>query len=318
METYKTPNYITTYYCVFTVALACFIVSCSRSRYHRAGSTVDNSSENNITIIGSPDTDSTPNENVPAKADLDDLLIPKFTRTIANQFLKRIAYVTSYNRETRNPNWVAWKLTREHTSGPFSRKGVPYYAEDGTAYGIGEVSPESIKGCYFLDKESEKPRQLLTDWNTNYNMSHGHMCPAGDNKWDKAAMNQSFLLTNMCPQDEKLNSGGWNRLEEKCRTWANLYGEIYIVTGPVFYKEPTRFLGQIAVPDAFFKVVLSNTDSPRAIGFIYENSSISQSIFSNCCTIDHVEEITGYDFFEILNDNIEDAIESQCNINDWK
>ena len=62
-------------------------------------------------------------------------------------------------------------------------------------------------------------------------MTHGHMCHAGDNKWDKAAMNQPFFLTDMCPQDEKLNGGGWKRPEEKCLTGAAQYGSIYIVAG---------------------------------------------------------------------------------------
>ena len=29
-------------------------------------------------------------------------------------------------------------------------------------------------------------------------------------------MKESFLLTNMCPQDRGLNSGVWNRIESDC------------------------------------------------------------------------------------------------------
>ena len=46
----------------------------------------------------------------------------------------------------------------------------------------------------------------------------------------------SFLLTNMYLQDEKLNGGAWKKLEEKCRTWTNKYGDIYIVAGAIFNK----------------------------------------------------------------------------------
>lgn len=39
------------------------------------------------------------------------------------QIIKRIAYTVSFNSTTKCPNWVAWKLTKEHTDGPYSRKG---------------------------------------------------------------------------------------------------------------------------------------------------------------------------------------------------
>ena len=43
-------------------------------------------------------------------------------------------------------------------------------------------------------------------------MTHGHICPAADNRWGKAAMDQSFILTNMCSQDGSLNVGGWQKI----------------------------------------------------------------------------------------------------------
>ena len=246
------------------------------------------------------------------------LEIPILTTSIDEQILYRKGFTTSYNKKTRCPNWVAWHLTSEHSDGPYSRKGVPYYTEDGSVYGIGYVSADTQKGVYFMDLESEEPRQELTDWRLDdNNLSHGHMCPAGDNKWDRAAINQSFLLTNMCPQDQSLNSGGWNKLEEKCRSWASKYGEIYIVAGPIFRGKPSRFLGHIAVPDAFFKVVLCLSGKSKAIGFIYQNDSSSQSMNNKYCTVDHVEEITGFDFFSALPDDIENAVEASSDIKIW-
>lgn len=237
----------------------------------------------------------------------------------SEQLLHRKGYTTSYNHKTKCPNWVSWYLTREHTDGPYSRKGVPYYADDGTVFGIGRVTPDTYKNGYFVDLEAEEPRQQLSDWTREFNMSHGHICPAGDNKWDKAAMNQSFLLTNMCPQDAKLNSGGWNSLEEKCRTWAKIYGDIFIIAGPIFNQPITRTMGagKIAVPDAFFKVVLCMQGKPKSIGFIYKNDSSSQSIKDCACSVDSVEEMTGFDFFISLPDDIEDVVESDANLAKW-
>ncbi len=247
------------------------------------------------------------------------LLAPSMPSYIPSHILERLGYITSYNHDTKCPNWVAWKLHRGHTDGPFSRKGVPYYDEDGIAIGIGFVTPETCRNGYFVDMEIEEPRQHLSDWTREYNMSHGHMCPAGDNKWDKAAMNQSFLLTNMCPQDEKLNGGAWKKLEERCRTWTSLHGDIYIVAGPIFNKSITRTLGEgrIAVPDGFFKVILCLEGTPKTIGFLYKNDSSIQTIKDCVCSVDIIEEITGFDFFHNLEDEIENVIESTSELNKW-
>ena len=252
--------------------------------------------------------------------EVKELLAPVSASFRKNTILYRVGYTTSYNKDTKCPNWVAWHLTREHTDGPYHRRGIPYYADDGAVYGIGKITPETFRNNYFVDLEAEEPRQEHSDWlERPSDIDHGHMCPAGDNKWDKAAMNQSYLLTNMCPQNSSLNSGGWNKLEEKCRKWANRYGEIYIVAGPIFYDGVRRTFGanKIAIPDAFFKVVLCLAGKPKAIGFIYENDSSSQSMFKNCCSVDHVEEITGFDFFSSLPDDVETDVESSSNMNQW-
>ena len=47
------------------------------------------------------------------------------------QILKRKGYTVSYNSETKNPNWVAWHLTKSHTYGSFQRR-EEVFSEDGT------------------------------------------------------------------------------------------------------------------------------------------------------------------------------------------
>lgn len=309
--------------CSFLLLLQCIailLVACKRERSSEHLFHEDLLSERkineNITIIGTPIMVTSINDTISVGQVLADANLPKGT---PSQILSRIGYTTSYNCNTKCPNWVAWELSRAHTDGPFSRKGVPYYSNDGSVEGIGYVTQETCRNDYFVDLEAREPRQQLSDWTRDYNMSHGHMCPAGDNKWNKAAMNQSFLLTNMCPQDEKLNGGGWKKLEEKCRKWANLYNNIYIVAGPVFNEPNTRTLGEgrIAIPDAFFKVVLCLEGTPKAIGFLYKNDSSSQSIKDCACSVDNVEELTGFDFFYSLPDNIEDVVESDSNLAKW-
>ena len=225
------------------------------------------------------------------------LEIPIGKANIPSLILYREGYTTSYNAETRTPNWVAWHLTAAHTNGPIKRKGITFQA----------------------DEEIPAPRVDTYDYMRS-GYDRGHMCPAGDNHWSQKAMEESFLMTNICPQEPALNSGLWNTVEKLCRTWAEQYGDVYIVCGPIYFNRKHKTIGKnkVQVPEAFFKVVLRLKDEPKAIGFICRNASAKghkKTDYVN--TVDEVERITGMDFFSQLPDNIEQVIESQANIKEW-
>jgi endonuclease G len=76
----------------------------------------------------------------------------------------------------------------------------------------------------------------------------------------------------------------------------------------------------VRVPDAFFKVVLAGVEKgkPKAIGFVYKNASGNRKLDAYVNSVDEVERITGYDFFPALPDQVEQAVEKQCDLNAWK
>lgn len=209
--------------------------------------------------------------------------------------LRRTAYTTSYDKKNRIPKWVAWHLTSDHTSGEQRRLSN-----------------------FIVDDEVPSPRAELVDYKGS-GYDRGHMCPAGDNKWGFEPMKESFYLTNICPQDHNLNCGDWNELEIACRDWANKYGDIYIVAGPILYKGEHETIGpnKVTVPEAFFKVVLCMSGTPKAIGFIYKNHPCNNPQSSYVNSIDQVERITGLDFFPNLPDDIEEKVESTANLSEW-
>ena len=155
--------------------------------------------------------------------------------------------------------------------------------------------------------------EAIDELNKAKKYDRGHMCPAGDNKWDVTAMQESFLMTNVCPQYKGLNSGVWNDIEIKCRDWARDEGDVYIVCGPVFFenRKERELIGasRIPVPDAFFKVVLSNKHKGNGIGFVCENRGGGYDLNDYSMSINEVEELTGIDFFPALPDAMEDRIE---------
>ena len=224
-----------------------------------------------------------------------DILKPAPLSSVPEQLLVRTAYVASYNKDTKIPNWVAWHLTADHTDGTVKRLGG-----------------------FHEDREVPVPRATPKDYRGS-GWSRGHMCPAGDNKWDADAMYESFSLVNVCPQDAKLNSGLWNSLEMDCRKWARKYGDVYIVCGPVFMKRQHDTIGdnQVYVPEAFFKVVLCLQGRPKALGVIVRNNDGQKKRDLYYNTVDQIERITGLDFFPLLPDDVEEAVESRVNIHDW-
>ena len=244
-------------------------------------------------VMEAPEANST--EEAPALK-TDGLELPAPLTGITEQILKREGYTVSYNTETRIPNWVAWRLTADRLEGSAKRKDFDF-AED---------------------TEVDEPRAKDEDYRSS-GYDRGHMCPAGDNKWSITAMEQSFLFTNICPQAPNLNRGDWNEMELACRKWAQRYGEIYIVCGPILYRKKHQTIGKdkITVPEAFFKVVLCMGEEPKAIGFIYKNADGNRPKGDYANSVDQVERITGYDFFPSLPDDIEKKVEAECNPDDW-
>lgn len=215
---------------------------------------------------------------------------------VSELIIKKKAYIVSYNKDTKIPNWVAWHLTSEHADGSIGRSNM-----------------------FYEDEMVPSPRATNDDYRGS-GWSRGHMCPAGDNKWDAEAMNQSFSLINVCPQDASLNSGLWNSIEIDCRNWAKRFQDIYIVCGPLFYNKEHETIGNndVYVPEAFFKVVLCLNGKPKGMGFVVKNNAGTKKKDLYYNSIDQVERITGMDFFPILPDDLENEIESNLDMDSWK
>ena len=249
--------------------------------------------EMNDEVIGSIQNETIEKEDIIDVVGVD--VVVRLPSHIPSQLISRTAYNLSYNKETLCPNWVAWHLTANHADGEWARSND--YRED---YNV------------------PAPRATNDDYRGS-SWSRGHMCPAGDNKWDADAMSETFLLSNMCPQDRGLNSGLWNRIETDCRRWAQKYGSVYIVSGPLLYKKEHVVIGtnKVVVPEAFFKVILCLEGKPKAIGFVVKNNAGEKKKDQYVNTVDEVERITGYDFFSSLPDSIEEKVEAYANIKDW-
>lgn len=216
-------------------------------------------------------------------------------RGLSNTVVKYKGFTVNFNKNLHIPNCVTYEITADEAKGRREREGN--FERD-----------KNVIGCpnWWDYRDSGYDR--------------GHMAPAGDMRWDEKAMNETFYLTNICPQDNELNAGVWNDIELKIREWARRDKSLIVITGPIVNENPET-IGQdmdIAVPDAFFKVILSTKTKPmKAIAFICPNRACSGSLNKYVVSVDEVEKQTGMNFFNALPDNVENTIEAQSNLNQW-
>ena len=228
------------------------------------------------------------------KEDQIEYVLP--LQNTSEQILYRKGYTTSYNKDNKIPNWVGWHLTANHVTGPYRRPG----------------------GAWHEDTQIPTPRATIYDYR-DCDWTRGHMCPAGDNKWDQDAMFETFLFTNCCPQHANLNSGVWNQIEMSCRRWAEKFGDIHIICGPVLFRQEHETIGpnKVVIPEAFFKVVLCQNGTPKGIGFICRNTEGSRGKDFYVNTIRQVERITGMTFFPNLPEEIAEKVKDKADLKDW-
>jgi endonuclease G len=231
--------------------------------------------------------------------------------TPANYLMVKPELTMSYNRDRGTPNWVSWHLANEWV---------------GSLVRVDTFRPDP---------------QVPAEW---YRVTHldysgsgfdrGHMTPNADRDPETSMpINQAtFLMSNMIPQSPDNNQGPWANMENYLRTLLPA-NELYIVaggagtggTGSAGFMS-TIANGHVTVPAQTWKVVLvipkdsgddvqRVTAASRTIAVIMPNV---QGIRNNdwesyITTVDAVEALTGYDFFENVADAVENAIEAGTN-----
>lgn len=212
------------------------------------------------------------------------------------QIIHHNGYSLSYNEEFEQAEWVAYELKKEH------------------------LSKKNFKRPYFEIDKAVKTN--AANWR-NYKKSgydKGHLCPAGDRRYSKAAHDETFLTSNISPQEHKFNAGLWNRIEQKTRYWAGRYNGVFVVTGGVL-KGKMKTIGDeaVAVPNQFYKIILDyNNGAPKVIAFLTPHKDSKEPLYNYVVSVNSVEALTGIDFFPELDDAIESKIEASDNYKNWR
>jgi len=222
---------------------------------------------------------------------------------------------SSFDRRTRNPSWVAEHITPYSLSHPSGDRKNSVFAED-----------LSIP---------EKFRAKLKDYYRS-GYDRGHQVPAADAKWSQEAMDDTFALSNMCPQvGDGFNRDYWAHFEDFCRRLTARYPSVRIVTGPLYLprRDPAdgkwrvsyEVIGNppnVAVPTHFYKVIFGEdgrVGGDVALGaFVLPNTPISNDkpLQDFEVPVEAVERASGLEFATKLPDTRRKSLckEVSCSI----
>lgn len=211
-----------------------------------------------------------------------------------NDLNSTLSTTSAFDRRTRNPYWVAEHITPASLSVNNADRKHSIFVED-----------ISIPAKY---------RAKLVDYfRSGYD--RGHQVPAADAKWSQDAMNDTFLLSNMCPQvGEGFNRDYWAHFEDFCRRLTNYFPSVRVVTGPLYlprrgedgkYKVSYEMIGNppsVAVPTHFYKVIFAEdgqTGGSVSLGaFVLPNAAIpnDKPLTDFEAPIEAVERASGLEF----------------------
>ncbi len=217
----------------------------------------------------------------------------------ADLTVDHVGFALGYSKAHLQPRWVAYRLTKEQLSNVVSERSQNYFQD---------------RQCF--------PGLVATPDYKRLECDLGHMAPAGDMKWSAQAELESFYFSNICPQRQGFNRGIWKVLEGVVRGFSFSEGRIFVVTGPVLSSKiatPDSSSGRplIPIPEYFYKVVFDETPPKKMIGFVIPHKEGLHGVRNYACNVDHVEMLTGLDFFKEIPKKEQDELEKTFDIKQW-
>ena len=220
---------------------------------------------------------------------------PYDVRTLYNS-----AYTVGYCDTLDNPAWVGYRVFDLTTLPKLAKRPGSFFVDTRTA---ARVEPSDYTGSGY---------------------DRGHMAPnyAIGTRFGAAAQEETFKMSNVCPQRHKLNAGLWKDLELKvAENYTGRFGQVWIIDGPIFgpLDRLRRLHNKVPVPDAFYMIVVQQHEGGvRAEAFIMnQEAPASGPLDPYLTTISEIEHRTGLNFFPKMEKQAQTALESQKNSSVW-
>jgi len=232
------------------------------------------------------------------------LELPKIVDTTWTLYYSAASYSLEYARMKKHSKWVAYQL---HI-GCFGNSG----RTDAWRF------DPRIPVQYRPTRDDYRP------------YDRGHIVASSDRTISVAANEQTFMYSNITPQNPNLNQQTWASVERWAQNWARadtlwicaggtidewVGGNINNETGVLHYTQPSN----MPVPRYNFKVILRRrAGNYESIGFWFENKYYGrQANASDVQTVEEIEKRTGIEFFYNLPEDLKETVKRQFNPSAW-
>jgi len=155
-------------------------------------------------------------------------VILKKSDKISSVLLKNEKYIISYNKKKKRPNYVLYNVTDEQILGKPSSFSFRF---DKRLKKTEQLSPKALKGSEF---------------------DRGHNAPNASFRAKRKWVKDTYVMTNVAPQNKYMNRTTWRYIETKERFLAKRYKNISILTGSC---GKSKVFKGIIIPKVFYKVI---------------------------------------------------------------
>jgi endonuclease G len=218
-----------------------------------------------------------------------------------DHLMVRPQYALSYNPRRLGPNWVSWELNAGYYGGQRRHKG--HFLTD-----------ESLPAGWY---------RVHHDDYANTEFDRGHMVRSEERTRSREDNEATFLLTNILPQRHDLNGGPWLRLEEYCQQLAQHgHKEMFLTAGPIFGPTVPTIGHGVAVPEAFYKIVVV-LEAGQGPGDVAEQTRVIAVLMPNAVgileqpwgryrtSVAEIERRSGYHFLGRVPEGVRTVLEGR-------
>lgn len=240
--------------------------------------------------------------------------------------LVRQGYITEYDVNSRIPKWVAYHVTPDYRNTPRRQGAFKSFRTDPDI--ANPVTNSDYTGLF-----------------SSRGYARGHLAPYavmggdrdGDGQYaaqdgdDALTIYQANYMSNIAPQHHNAfnGSGGlWFRLERwiQDELVENEGMEVWVFAGCVVGPGTHERVGpntDITVPPMFYKVVIwedaVDAETPTVLAFLFPHQRTSHGDIEDfLVSVDVIEALTGLDFFNTLDDEVETWLEDTDTWEFWE
>lgn len=208
----------------------------------------------------------------------------------------RDGYALEESEKDKIPVWVCERITRQQVTGSLTGGRIPFRADP------------------LLPREA---RAVDADYRGS-GYDRGHQAPLANQTRSQRLRDETFYLSNVVPQNSRLNQQAWAALEEGVRDWAAARDTIYSITGPLFWDpredDPSTARGyveyewignRVSVPTHLYKIVIGRKRGAagwEAVAFVFPNKAYDRTVdFSEFIqSVSWIQRRAGIIFFPAL------------------